>query len=258
MTSINKIISYLIAIISLFVTASSIALAEEFEAVLAWSKRVELSTPVSGMVEKVFAKPGKIVNKGGILVSLDSRSFKADLKFAKAKLKNSKEHSLEAKRELDRQLDMYDRSMLSEHDLQTAKNNYTSAKSSYLQAQAALTKAKLNIENSKVRAPFNAIIISTSAVKGQVVASQVTPPILVTVAEAKKILARFYVVIDKVNNYVFNQSAKIKFSGKSYNGKIINIALEPEKSKAGFYAVDVAIDISDNLLRAGQKAIVDL
>ena len=59
---------------------------------------------------------------------------------------------------------MYDRSMLSDHDLQIAKNNFTAAQSNHLQALASLTKAKLNLEYSAVRAPFNAIVINSLAI----------------------------------------------------------------------------------------------
>lgn len=249
---------YLISVMALIVVSHSHVIAAEYEATLEWSKRVELSTPVSGLVQEVFAQQGKVVAKGDVLIQLDPRIFKADLNYAKAKLKNADEQNLEAKRELDRQTDMYDRTMLSEHELQVAKNNFTAAQSEYQQALASLTKAKLNLEFSAIRAPFNAVIISSTAVKGQVVASEISPPVLVTVAEAKRMLARFYVTLEKVNNFVINQGAKVSVAGEIYQGKVINIALESDKLKTGYYAVDVVFDSKDSVLRAGQKATVDL
>lgn len=244
-----------LSIMALMLSITSLVSAEEFEGSLAWSKRVELSTPVNGIVQKVFSQQGKIAAKGEVLVQLDPRAFKADLKFAKAKFKNTSEQSLEAKRELDRQLDMYDRSMLSDHDLQIAKNNFTAARSNYLQAQADLTKAKLNLEYSAIRAPFNAMVIRSTAVEGQVVASELTPPILVIVAEAQRMLARFYASVDKVNALVLNQGAEVNIAGQSYRGKILSIALEPSKSG---YAVNIIFDSKDKVLRAGQKAVINL
>ncbi len=247
-----------VCLMAILLFMSSTASAEEFEATLDWSRRVELSTTVNGVVQKVYAKAGSIVAKGDILVQLDPRAFKADLKFAKANLKNTEQQTQEAKRELDRQADMYDRSMLSDRDLQVAKNNLTAAQSKYFQAQAALTKAKLNLEYSAIRAPFNAVVIKTLAVKGQVVASQMKPPILVVVAEAKRMLSRFYTSINIINNLMVNQGGAVKVAGNSYQGKIINIELEQDKLKAGKYAVDVIFDSKDKVLRAGQKAVVEL
>lgn len=258
MSLIFKIKYFFVFITALVFFSTSVVIAEEFEGVLAWSKRVELSTPVNGIVQKVYSQAGIVAAKGEVLVQLDPRTFKADLKYAKAKFKNTNEQKIEAKRELDRQLDMYDRSMLSDHDLQVTKNNFTSAQSNFLQAQAALTKAKLNLEYSAVRAPFNSIIINSVAVKGQVVSSYISQPVLVVVAEANRMIARFYAAIDKVNSFVTNRGVKINVAGEIFQGKIFNIALEPDKLKPGFYAVDVIFDSKDKVLRAGQKAILDL
>ena len=254
----KNIINYFLSVTTFVLMTNSIVIAEEFEAHLGWSKRVELSTLVSGVVQDVFVETGKHVAKGEVLVQLDPRIFKADLKYAKAKIKNTAEQNQEAKRELDRQLDMYDRAMLSDHELQIAKNNYTAARAHYHQAQAALTKAKLNLEYSAIRAPFNAIVISAAAVKGQVVASDVTPPILVVVAEAQRMIARFYLSADKVNNLVVNQGAKVNVAGHVFSGKIFTIALETAQSVSGHYAIDIIFDSENKVLRAGQKVTVDL
>lgn len=253
----NCIKNFTVSVATLFLLNSPVV-AEEYEATLLWSKRAELSTPVKGVVQQVLAQSGKVVAKGEVLVQLDPRIFNADLSFARAQLKNSEEKSQEAKRELERQKDMYDRTMLSEHELQVAKNNYTEAKSQYQQAKASLIKAKLNLEYSAIRAPFHAIVISASAVKGQVVASEMIPPVLVIVAEAKRMLARIFVTADKLNNIAINQPAKVNVAGQTFQGKVLNIALETDAKKEGYYAVDVIFDSEKVMLRAGQKATVKL
>jgi RND family efflux transporter MFP subunit len=255
--NITCIVKYFFIII-LSLCVNTIAIAEEVDAVLSWSKRVALSTPVSGIVQKVFAESGKVVGEGDPLIQLSPRAFKADLKFAKAKRTSTYEQRQEARRELDRQVDMYERAMLSEHDLQVAKNNFIAAKARYQQAQSSLTKAKLNLELSTIRAPFNAIVINVKAVKGQVVASAVTPPILVVVAQAQKMLARFYIAIEKVNDFTLNQTVEINVAGRIYQGNILNISLEPDELKSDHYAVEVVFDTNNALLRAGQKVKITL
>ncbi|MDH5395770.1 MAG: efflux RND transporter periplasmic adaptor subunit [Gammaproteobacteria bacterium] len=235
---------------------TSVSYAEEFEATLRWSQRVEMSAPVNGVVQDVFAVAGKIVAKGETLIQLDPRGFVADLNFAKAAVKNADEQNQEFKRELDRQTDMYDRTMLSEHDLQVAKNNYTGSTAKLSQAKAKLTKAKLNLEYSAVRAPFNAIVIKTTATKGQVVAVALNPPVLVVLAEANRMIARFYSGQALLSKMTAGQGVQVMVDGARYQGKIQNIALEPEKLTQ--YAVDVIFDSSKNILRAGQKAKIEL
>jgi len=254
MISKYKIRMFFISAITLFLFSN--VNAEEFEATLNWSKRVELSTPVNGIVSKVFSQAGTVVAKGEILVQLDPRGFKADVTYAKAQLKHSDEARQEARRELERQEDMYDRAMLSDHDLQVAKNNYSAAQSRFKQAKSSLIKAKLNLEYSSVRAPFNAIVVNNKSVKGQVVATNMTPPILAVVAEANRMLASIFVSESKLANLSLNQSAEIAVAGNVYKGKIHRIGLEQEKPST--YMVDVIFDSKDSLLRAGQKAKVVL
>lgn len=251
--------NYLIIVSALtMLSLSQASSAEEFAATLHWSQRVELSASVNGVIQDVFAVPGKIVAKGESLVQLDPRVFKADLKFAKAALKNADEQNQEAKRELDRQADMYDRTMLSDHDLQIAKNNYTATQALFNQAQASVTKAKLHLEYSAVRAPFNAIVINTKATKGQVVAVEMAPPVLVVVAEANRMVARFFAAMATVNKLVAGQGVSVSVEGTNYQGTILNLALEPDVSKQGQYAVDVIFDSKNKLLRAGQNAQVSM
>jgi len=249
--------NYLISVT--FITSlffSAVVVAEEYNAVLSWSKRVELSTPTSGVVQEVFAQQGRIVAKGEVLIQLDPRVFKADLKYAEAKVANSINQYQEAKRELERQTDMYDRQMLSEHDLQVAKNNLTAARSELRQAESSLEKSKVNLEYSAIRSPFNAVVINTSATKGQVVASVMVPPVLVVVAEAHRMLARFNLTVDKLNDVVENQGVKVSVAGKTYQGKVVAVSLEPGKDNT--YMVDVIFDSEKDVLRSGQQAKVNL
>jgi len=100
MTEKYNIKVFLISIVTLALFLNTTVVAEEFEAILSWSKRVELSTSVNGIVQKVFAQPGKVVAKGEVLIQLSPDAFKADLKYASAKLKNTYEQRLEAKRDV--------------------------------------------------------------------------------------------------------------------------------------------------------------
>jgi multidrug efflux system membrane fusion protein len=244
-------------LVNLLMLGSTVVIAEEYDSTLLWSQRVELSTPVNGVVNEVFSQTGKIAAKGDVLVQIDPRSFKAKLKFAKANLKSADQNAQEAKRELDRQMDMYERTMLSDHDLQIAKNNHVSALALLQRAESELTQANLNLEYSAIRAPFNAIVIDTKAVKGQVVSSEISPPVLVVVAEARRMVARIYVIADKVSNFSLNQGATVKVAGKAFKGKIASIGMETENTRSDHYRVDVVFDSNDEVLRAGQKAKVD-
>ena len=94
--------------------------AESYPAALNWSKRMELSTPISGVVKEVLVSAGDKIGKGAVVLRLDDAVFKAQLDAAQAALHSSDENLKESQRELQRTTEMYNRTLLADHDLQVA------------------------------------------------------------------------------------------------------------------------------------------
>lgn len=232
----------------------------DIPASLHWSKRVELGTPVSGIIKTVVANIGDKVNKGDVLIKLDDRKYVAALNKAKARVKDLNEKHKEAKRELDRALELYDRTVLSDHDLQTAKNAKVAADSEYATANAELVTAKLNLEYASIRAPFKALVLQRKAELGQVVVSQLKPETLITIAAAGEMIARGYIEQGDLNGQLRGHSATVIVAGKHYAGKVKHVGLEPVKlDKRGiYYEIDIVFNIGERILRAGQQVTIKL
>lgn len=233
------------------------ALAQDIEAGLVWSKRVELSSPVSGVVDKVLVVSGSKVAKGDTLLQLDQRSFKTSVDKSEAEVKRTRAIRDEAKRELDRAQELYDRTLLSDHELQTAKNGHIEASARYQQAQAGLAQAKLEMEYSSIRAPFNAVVIKMLASEGLSISSELNSPVLAIIAEDGRMQARGVVSGSQLNSISLNQPARVEVNGKTYQGKVRAMSLEPANT-ADQYHLDVEFETGGQLLRAGQKAKISL
>lgn len=234
--------------------------AVEIAATLHWSKRVELSTPVSGVIKSVLVDTGDRVKAGDILLQLDDRHYVAARDKASAELKDANEKRKEAKRELDRAQELYDRTVLSEHDLQTAKNAKVEADAAYATAKAALVNAELKLEYSRIRAPFDAYIIERHAEVGQTVVSQLKPETLLIVAAAGEMIARGYIEPAQLKTPLRGRPAQVVVAGVRYDGKVKHVGLEPVKrDKQGiYYEVDVVFHSGTHSLRAGQQVTVKL
>ncbi|MGD8926538.1 MAG: biotin/lipoyl-binding protein, partial [Thioalkalispiraceae bacterium] len=101
---------------------SPVSWAQEYDATLHWYQKTELGTVVSGIVKNVYVNVGDIVKKGDKLLQLDDSVSKAHVVEYRAKLQSAEEELKEAERERDRALELYDRTVLSQHELQVAKN----------------------------------------------------------------------------------------------------------------------------------------
>ena len=91
------------------------------QATLQWGQRAELGTLVSGVVAEVPVRAGQSVNKGALLVTLDDRGFRARVQGAQAAVTRTGVRFEEAKREQERAIELYDRTVLSEHERQLAE-----------------------------------------------------------------------------------------------------------------------------------------
>lgn len=245
---------------ALLVMTTATARAAQFDATLQWSKRVQLGVPVSGVVKTVYADVGQKLPKGGKLLQLDDTVFRVKVQQAVSTLKSEQAQYKEAEREMHRSQQLYDRTVLSDHDLQVAKNNKVKAEAARDQARATLVKARQTLKYSTLRAPFNALVLERHVQVGQVIAARLQPETLFVVADADQMLARLYVSEDQLSQFKLGQAAKVLVAGDQIPGVIKAIGFEPARSASNgtSYPVDVEFKVSDRILRAGQHVKVEL
>lgn len=234
--------------------------AAQYEATLHWSKRVELAMPVSGVVQNVYADVGQKLPKGGKLLRLDQSVFKARVVQARSDLASEQAQYKEAEREMNRSQQLYERTVLSDHELQVAKNNKIKAQARRDQAKAMLVRARQQLKYSTLRAPFNALVLSRKAQVGQVIAAKLKPQTLFTIADADSMMARFYVGESLLSGIKLGQAAKVLLHGGEVDGVVKAIGFEPAKTAGSNtkYPVDVEFPVGDRVLRDGEHVKVSI
>lgn len=211
-----------ICALSLLLSANQL-FAAEYEARLAWHGNVSLSTPVSGVVTTVVAQAGQKVKKGDLLLQLDQEVFKAAMDYAEANLRYHERLNKEAKQELDRNLELYERTVLSNHELEAAHIVFDKNTAALKKAQKEFAQARFNLNYSSVTAPFDGVVLKVLAVVGQtVLTSQGVVPLL-EFASSQNMVARF------------NVSSGI---GKVSLGKKVAVWVGKRKFKASITAVE--------------------
>ncbi len=231
------------------------SIAEE-DATLQWVRTIALSTPVNGIIAEVKVNRGDRVRANQVLLRLDNETFRADVFASRARLKQARNNRDEAGRELERTQELYDRTLLSDHDLQLAKIEKDAADADLLSARASLTNAEHDFAHSIIRAPFAAWVLQRNAQPGQTVVSRMKAAPLIVLAEADRMLARSLVSGAIVDNIRRNDKAKVIVAGKTYAGTVSFVALEPEKAGSDRYVVEVVFATKKRMLRVGQPAKV--
>ncbi len=235
--------------------APGLAMAEPIDAVVEWVQQVELGVAVSGVIQSVSVEAGDRVAAGQELLQLDPTPLQADLDHAQAAAERARAEFEEEERALARSQELYDRGVLATVELDQAKLKHVQAKSGLAAAQAAVTLARYRLEQSRLRAPFDAWVIRRNAAPGQTVASELQPPVLVVLGEAGRYLARAQLAPDRAALLRRGQSLGVTVADRRFTGRVKAIGLE--RGEGGAVSVDVEFT-ADESLQIGAAARVDL
>ncbi len=242
--------------ICLLLALATPAWAEDVAATLQWAQSVTLSVPVSGVVESVAVAAGQTVDSGTLLVKLEDTVFSARLDAAKARFQWHSRQQAETQKELDHAQELYDGTMLSEHELEVARIASDRARAEYEQAKADMAQAEFDLRHSAVRAPFNAIVLNVVAVPGQTVINRLQAEPLVTVAQRDRMHAYAEVARTAAYSLKPGQAVNVLFSGKVIGGKVAQMVQIPISE--GKYPLYVEFTPGNRKVLAGQKVTLQL
>ena len=232
--------------------------AADTPAVLQWSHRVELSSPVSGVVQQVNVMVGELVKKSQVLLALDGTLYQAKVAEIQAGIIRLEAEAAEAKRDLVRVEELYARTVVATADLDQAKLRNTRAESMLAEARANLRQNKKTLDDTQIRAPFDAVVVVRQVEPGMSVAAGLQPQILLILAKSGEMLARLYLPAAQLEKLKVGQAVTVTSGGQSYAGNIKSLGLEPSKREGeASYQVDVSFS-SKEQLRAGAAAVVKL
>lgn len=141
--------------------------------------KVELTTRVSGVVDTVLVKPGQRVKKGAVLLRLDKTILQARFDEATAEHARAQADEADAKRELDRAKELFNRTVSSTSELDAATLGHARAQSALSVALARRTIAQKNLQDAELKAPFDGVVSAVPGGPGTVVVVDCQPKPLV-------------------------------------------------------------------------------
>lgn len=238
--------------------AALAAQAADVAATLQWSQRVELSPRVSGIVREVGVNVGDRVKKGQPLLALDAVLYEARVAESRAAVARFTEEAAEAKRDLGRTQELYDRTVISTSELDQARLRHARAGAQLDGARARLRVAQKNLADSVLRAPFDAVVVARRVEPGQSVAVDLQPQALLVLAKAGEMTARFKMSANQIGSVKVGQAVTVKTGKQEYPATLKTLGLEAVKEKDGAnYEADAVFAVKE-LLRAGTVATVRL
>lgn len=232
------------------------AMAADVDALVQWSRRTELATPVSGVVANVAVNAGERAAKDQLLLALDDAPFRTAVREAEARLARYQSERDEAARDAKQAKELFERTVLSTVELENANMKLARASAGYKEAEAQRDRARYKLRVSALHAPFDAVVLSRHAEPGQSIAVDLKPPVLLVIAAAGEYLAQSRVSAERVAGLKPGLSLSVSVRGKSYTAQLKAITHDPSAGKEP-YILEAVFPTLDPLY-AGQAARIQL
>jgi len=239
------------------------AYALTLDAIIDFSPRIDLSLPVSGIVDKVKVSAGQHVKQGETMISLDEIPFIADRALMQSHVAFQQARLDEASRDFKHQQELYDRTVLSTVELENAELRVKRSEALLASAKARLARANYDYSVSQLKAPFDALIIAVNVNAGQAINNAMQSQILVSLVRHGYFTARFNVTAGQLENLKPGKPVKVVINDNRYAANITAISYEPVEINKGAgiggeqrYTVEAGFFTDGGSMPVGKKASV--
>ena len=157
--------------------SDSVSLNERFSATIEGRQDVEIYPQLSGKLTRICVKEGQDVKAGQLLFVIDQIPYQAALRMAAANVHAAESQVATARLECDSKQALFDGKVISEYELQTAKNTLAVAEASLEQARAAEVDARNNLSYTEIKSPVNGVIGTLPYRAGALVSPQIPQPL---------------------------------------------------------------------------------
>ena len=237
---------------SLIYTINAVGSVDAFE-------KVQVTSRVSGVVDRVLFAEGNLAAVDQILVEIEPERFKLAVDVAQAAYDKALASKADAEAGLKRRETVITQNpgLIPGEELETWRTKVLLAASDVAQSLAALNQAKLNLHDAYVRAPFNGILQTRTVQTGQYVQVGM---ILATLVRRDPLLLRFSVPERSAAELHPGQTAnfKVRDNEKEYASKIVHVAAAADEGTRMVAVTAEIRDTSDMALRPGAFAEITI
>lgn len=225
--------------------------------------QVTVGAQITGTIAKMHADFNSIVTKDQVIAEIDPAFLLAQKQESEANLVKARASAEQAERDYQRATSLFERKLLSDQELDSARTSAEVARASVTQAKAARDRTETNLKYATIRSPIDGIVVSRKVEVGQTVAASLSAPELFVIAED---LSRMQVItpIDESDIGLVKQGQSVSFSvdafpTEQFDGivKTIRLASTLEQNVVT-YPVVIEVSNPDQKLMPGMTANVTI
>jgi len=207
------------------------SLAVELDAKLDWSGYQKHGFAVNGIIENVTSDIGQKVNKGSVLASLISTPFKYRVQKCQAVINKFEPLIFDAKLEFDQAEELFERTVLSEVELQKIDGRYKNLLEQQNVAKADCLLKKWDMKLSILKAKESIYILNSNVMPGTVISDENKSTIYIESVSSKKASAIASLSYTQKKQFSIGQELKVVVDQQEFPAKVKSIDMLPNTEK---------------------------
>ncbi|MBI2963634.1 MAG: efflux RND transporter periplasmic adaptor subunit [Deltaproteobacteria bacterium] len=236
---------------------------------------VQVGTYVSGPIQAIYADFNSRVTRGQLVAKIDPAPFQVKVAAAQAGVANARAKVLKDRADLRfqdlnyaRNRQLLERQLVSQNDLDVARNERDQAaaqlaldEAAVEQARADLEAAKINLAYTNITSPVDGVVVSRNVDVGQTVAASFQTPTLFLIAQdLTEMQVDANVSESDIGAVATGQAATFRvdaYPERDFSGTVVQVRNAPiNVQNVITYDVVVAVDNPKLELRPGMTATV--
>ena len=161
-----------------------------YPATIKGQQDIEIRARVSGYITKLCVDEGAVVHKGQPLFLIDAVPYQKAVQAAEAAVEVAKANVATTQLTVDSKTELHAQNIISDYDLQTAKNSLASAKAALAQAEAQLASARKDLSYTTITSPSDGVVGTIPFRVGSLVGTTTQEPLTV-VSDINKMFVYF-------------------------------------------------------------------
>lgn len=161
-----------------------------YPATIKGQQDIEIRARVSGYITKLCVDEGAVVHKGQPLFLIDAVPYQKAVQAAEAAVEVAKANVATTQLTVDSKTELHAQNIISDYDLQTAKNSLASAKAALAQAEAQLASARNDLSYTTITSPSDGVVGTIPFREGSLVGTTTQEPLTV-VSDINKMFVYF-------------------------------------------------------------------
>jgi len=204
--------------------------AVELDAKLEWSGKHKYGFEVNGVVKVVPVDLGEKVKKGSVLASLNSEPFKYAIKKCQAAINTFDPLIFDAKLEFDQAEELFERTVLSEVELQKIDGQHKRLIEQQNEAKSDCLLSEWHMKQSVLKARESIYILNINITPGMVISDENKSTVYIESVSSKKASAIAVLSYEQKKQFSIGQELKVVIDLQEFPAKVKSIDMQSDKN----------------------------